>query len=88
MEIPGGAGLLRWIRRSLSLALLLLVGGLAGVGAGQPAIGYVLLGTAGIACCVGCCSLLVLRQRLRFNIRELQARQRPELEDAFRDYSR
>jgi uncharacterized membrane protein YuzA (DUF378 family) len=78
MEIPGGAGLLRWIRRSLSLALLLLVGGLAGVGAGQPAIGYVLLGTAGIACCVGCCSLLVLRQ----------ARQRPELEDAFRDYSR
>jgi hypothetical protein len=88
MEIPGGAGLLRWIRISLSLALLLLTGGLAGVAAGQAAIGYVLLGAAGISCCAGCGSLLVLRQRLRSDIREVQARQRPELEDAFRNHSR
>jgi hypothetical protein len=82
------SGLLRWIRISLSLALLLLIGGLAGVATGPPAIGYVLLGAAGIGCCAGCGSLLVLRQRLRSDIRGLQARQRPELENTFRHPSR
>ena len=88
MEIPGGPGLLRRIRISLPLALLLLIGGLAGVATGPPAIGYVLLGAAGISCCAGCGSLLVLRQRLRSHVRELQAQQRTALEDAFGQQAR
>jgi hypothetical protein len=88
MEIPGVAGLLRWIRISLPLALLLLIGGLAGSAAGPRSAGYVLLAAAGVSCSTGFVLLLVLRMRIRSYTRELQARQQPELEGTFRNHSR
>jgi hypothetical protein len=79
--------LLRWIRLSLPLALLLLIGGLAGSATGQRSAGYLLIGLAGVSGGAGVVLLLALRKRIRSYTRELQARQRSELEGVFRHHS-
>ncbi len=82
---PDVASLLRWIRISLPLALLLLVGGVAAGAANERSAGDILLGVAGASGCAGFVLLRVLRRRIRPYTRQAQARQQIDLDHAFRD---
>lgn len=76
---------LRWLRISLPLALLLLIAGLAAMAVSEPIAGYVLLAGAGAGCCTGFALMAILWSRIRSSTLQLQARQRADLDRAFRD---
>lgn len=84
MEAPDTARLLRWIRVVLPLALVLLIGGFAVSAMNASLAGYLLFGGAGISCGTGAVLLVVLGNRVRSHVREIQARQRDDLDRAFR----
>jgi hypothetical protein len=82
---PDTAAPLRWLRISLSLALLLLIAGFAAMAASEPPAGYALFAGAGAGCCAGFALMAILRTRIRSHTLRLQARQRADLDRVFRD---
>jgi hypothetical protein len=88
MDTPDIAGPLHWIRISLPLALILVIGGFAASALNAYSVGYVLFGFAGLNAGAGFVLLLVVRNRMRSHVREIQVRQRADLDGVFRSDTR
>jgi hypothetical protein len=84
MDISDTAGPLRWMRRTLALALILLIGAFAAGSLDAYLIADPLLALGSINAATGLVLLAVLRHRLRSYVRTLQVQQQAELDSSFR----
>jgi uncharacterized membrane protein len=83
MDTTGTAGPLRWMRRTLALALILLIGAFAAGSFNAYPIADPLLALAGINAAAGLVLMKVIRHRLRSYVRTLQVQQQAELDSTF-----
>ena len=84
MDTPDLTGPFRWVRITLSLALILLIGGVAAGSLNAYPIGDALLGLAGINAAAGFVLLIVTKNRVQSRVRTLQAQQQADLDSTFR----
>jgi hypothetical protein len=84
MDTPETAGPLRWVRRTLPLALMLAIGGFAASSLNAYSVGYVLFGLAGTNLVASVVLGIVLKSRLQSYVRTLQVQQQAELDSTFR----
>ena len=84
MDIADTAVPFRWMRRTLALALILLIGAVAAGSLDAYAIADPLLALAGLNAVTGIVLLKVLRHRMQSYVRTLQVQQQAELDSAFR----
>jgi hypothetical protein len=88
MDPTGTAGSLCWMRRTLALALILLIGAFAAGSFNVYLIADPLLALAGINAATGLVLMAVIRHRLRSYVRTLQVRQQAELDSTFHSDTR
>ena len=88
MDTPKTAGPLRWVRITLSLALVLVIGAFAAGSLNANNVGDVLFAFAGVNAAAGLVLLRVLRSRMHSYVRTLQVQQQADLDGTFRSDTR
>jgi hypothetical protein len=83
MDATNTAVPFRWMRRTLALALILLIGAFAAGSFNVYLIADPLLALAGLNAAAGLVLLAVLRHRVRSYVRTLQVQQQAELDSTF-----
>jgi hypothetical protein len=88
MDTPDFAVPFRWMRRTLALALILLIGAFAAGSFNAYAIADTLLALGGLNAAAGLVLLAVLNHRARSYVRTLQVRQQAGLDSTFHSDTR